>query len=110
MIFFDFLKIKDDSDNQTFFSRDDLERYMSLEKEMTFLKQCLEFLKSIELAFDKMIDLLDTTSISDMHEAINFFVTAYQFNVDKASTGITGTYAGPILLYMYDNSKIYIIF
>lgn len=71
-------------------TKEDFERFSLLEKEVEFLQECVDFLKLIDSAIDKMVELLETTSISDMHEAIEFFVAVYQFNIDRASTGILG--------------------
>lgn len=91
-IFFDISKIIEEIGNKQFLSvtQEDLAKLSELEMDVEFLKQCVGFLKLIDSAIDKMVELLETPSISDMHEAIQFFVAAYQFNIDRASTGILG--------------------
>lgn len=82
----------DDIGNKQFLniSEEDLAKFSELETEVAFLQQCVDFLKLMDAAIDKMVELLETTSISDMQEAIEFFVVACQFNIDRASTGILG--------------------
>lgn len=91
-IFFDVSKLMQQYENNELLniSKDDFEKLSTLETEVDFLKQCVGFLKLIDSAIDKMVELLETTSISDMQEAIHFFIAAYQFNIDRASIGILG--------------------
>lgn len=71
-------------------SKEDAEKFSTLEAEVEFFQQCVEFLKLIDCSIDKMVELLETTSTTDMHEAIEFFTAAYRFNIDRASIGILG--------------------
>lgn len=91
-IFFDVSNVLEQIGSKEFsnVSKEDLEKFSTLTTEVEFLQRCVAFLKLIDSAIDKMIELLETTSISDMQEAIDFFVAAYQFNIDRASTGILG--------------------
>lgn len=41
-------------------------------------------------AVDLAVALLETTCISDMQEAVAFFIAAYQFEIDNAQVGVTG--------------------
>lgn len=93
-IFFDMSKLMEQIENKEILniSKEDAEKFSTLEMEVEFLQQCIVFLKLIDSSIDKMAELLETTSISDMHEAIDFFTAAYQFNIDRSSTGILGEY------------------
>ncbi|KAJ8973310.1 hypothetical protein NQ317_019181 [Molorchus minor] len=74
------------SDNEM--TAEDFEKMDLLEKAVDFLKDCVEFLKLIDGAIEYMTHLLETTAISDMHEAVDFFTSAYQFNLDNSVQGI----------------------
>ncbi|KAL3271523.1 hypothetical protein HHI36_022001 [Cryptolaemus montrouzieri] len=59
-----------------------------LGKKHDFLKDTVTFLKLLDSALEKMVELLETTTVGDMHEAIEFFITAYKFNIDRSMLGI----------------------
>lgn len=61
-----------------------------LENTIDFLNDIVTFLKLINSAIKPMKDLLESQSIVDMQEAIEFFIVAFQFNIDNASLGILG--------------------
>ncbi|KAJ8939307.1 hypothetical protein NQ314_011165 [Rhamnusium bicolor] len=69
-------------------TEDDFKKMEVLETAVDFLQDCVAFLKLIDSAIVPMTELLETTAIGDMHEAIEFFISAYQFNIDNASVGI----------------------
>lgn len=54
-----------------------------------FFTEAVAFLTHIDKAIKLMAELLETTSITDMQEAVAFFTVAYQFNIDNASYGIS---------------------
>ncbi|XP_057657108.1 condensin complex subunit 1 [Diorhabda carinulata] len=89
-IFFNVSKIVGQMENQEFVkvTEEDLRNMENLSSKIDFLKQCVEFLETIDAAIDVCVELLETTSVSDMQEAIEFFVAAYQFNIDRATEGI----------------------
>ncbi|CAG9768061.1 unnamed protein product [Ceutorhynchus assimilis] len=66
----------------------DFEKFEQLEKNKDFLTECVNFGKLIDDAIEVMTELLETTSITDMQEAVAFFVTAYRFNIDNSAQGI----------------------
>lgn len=70
----------------------DVEKMESLKKSIARLDDMVTFLTTIDKALEKMKLLLFTPNNSDMHEAINFFVTAYQFNIDGTLDGIMGEF------------------
>ncbi|CAG9833306.1 unnamed protein product [Diabrotica balteata] len=89
-IFFDVSKVVGQLENREFVNvtADDLKQIENLSSKVDFLHQCVEFLQAIDEAIDVCIELLETTSVSDMHEVIEFFVAAYQFNIDRSSDGV----------------------
>lgn len=89
-IFFDVSKIVGQLENQEFVkvTEDDYRDMENMSSKIDFLSQCVEFLETIDAAIDVCVELLETTSVSDMQEAIEFFVAAYQFNIDRATEGI----------------------
>lgn len=91
-MFFDIGKVVGELDKGEFknVSEEEFKRLDALANEVDFLKMCSKFLTAIDSAIDVMIKLLKTTSVSDMHEAIQFFITAYQYNIDRVSDGILG--------------------
>ncbi|KAK9876242.1 hypothetical protein WA026_012541 [Henosepilachna vigintioctopunctata] len=59
-----------------------------LTKKCEFLSDTVQFLTLIDTALEHMVELLETTTIGDMNEAIDFFTTAYRFNIDRCTKGI----------------------
>jgi len=57
-----------------------------------FLENAIEFLQLINQAIKKMKELLVSVSINDMHEAVEFFNIAYQFDINNVEDGILGTF------------------
>lgn len=71
-------------------SEADLEQLVALENSVQYLKEAVDFLKAIDTALKPMADLLESSSIGDMQEAIEFFVTAYKFQINNVMMGILG--------------------
>ncbi|XP_074029546.1 CAP-D2 condensin subunit [Leptinotarsa decemlineata] len=88
--FFDITKVMEQMENSEFMniSKEDYKKVEALVKQVEFFEDCVAFLNLIDKAIDTMIELLDTTSTSDMHEAIGFFIAAYKFDIDRANDGI----------------------
>lgn len=87
--FFDTIKAVEEYMNQGFVTTiKDLDKLNTMNKHIDFLKDCVKFLNEIDRAIDLMVDLLETTSVSDMQEAIQFFIAAYQFQIDRSEVGI----------------------
>ncbi|XP_018328034.1 condensin complex subunit 1 [Agrilus planipennis] len=59
-----------------------------LESHVQFLTNCVGFLQQINKAIRPMKELLESTSIGDMQEAVDFFVIAFQFKIENALDGI----------------------
>lgn len=91
-IFFDITKLVEELRTRTTANRteEDIKKMDALEAHVDFLEDCVAFLSLIDAAIPTMIELLETTTIGDMHEAVGFFTSAYQFNIDNAMSGILG--------------------
>ncbi|RWS27166.1 condensin complex subunit 1-like isoform X1 [Leptotrombidium deliense] len=53
-----------------------------------YLCDCIKFAEEVKTAIPLVCDLLQSKNITDVQEAINFFVTAYEFGVQGAIIGI----------------------
>ncbi|KAI1309383.1 Condensin complex subunit 1 [Halotydeus destructor] len=53
-----------------------------------YLKDCVKFAEQIQIAIPLVCSLLYSSSVTDVQEAIDFFVAAYQFGVQGALIGI----------------------
>lgn len=82
-----FLSIDSHQRKQTIDEQDllDLE---NCENKVTLLDTKMQFLEMMTPAIDKMMLLLDSVTVADMHEAVEFFVTAQKFDVDNAVLGV----------------------
>ncbi|CAH0557488.1 unnamed protein product [Brassicogethes aeneus] len=69
-------------------TKEDFKKLETLEANAEYLNDSVKFLKLIDGSIPVMIELLETTTIGDMQEAVDFFITAYQFNIDSAQTGV----------------------
>lgn len=69
-------------------TEEDLKNMESLEASVTYLEDSVKFLELIDNSLDTMVELLETTAIGDMQEAVEFFITAYQFNIDNSNKGV----------------------
>ncbi|XP_017786740.1 PREDICTED: condensin complex subunit 1 [Nicrophorus vespilloides] len=65
-----------------------LERLEALSTTVDFLQTSVSFLELLDQAMKPMIDLLYSVNISDMTEAVNFFIAAYNFKLDNALIGV----------------------
>ncbi|XP_060529643.1 condensin complex subunit 1 [Cylas formicarius] len=66
----------------------DINTIVELQKSIEYLDSIEGFLELVHSAVPTMVELLETTTISDMHEAVQFFITAYKFNIDDAIEGV----------------------
>lgn len=57
------------------------------EKKVTYLQDVVAFIKSIHKAIPLALDLLSSKNITDVQEAIDFFVTCHDFGVENAMVG-----------------------
>lgn len=57
-----------------------------------FLEDTIEFLQLINQAVKMMKELLVSVSINDMHEAVEFYNVAYQFDINNVEDGILGMF------------------
>lgn len=57
-------------------------------KVVTYLSDCVKFTQHIRSAIPLVCSMLNSANISDSQEAIDFFVTAHQFGVREAISGI----------------------
>ncbi|XP_050308987.1 condensin complex subunit 1-like [Anthonomus grandis grandis] len=67
---------------------DDVKRYDVLTEQIAYYTEAIKFVEMVEKSVVEMVDLLESTTISDMHEAIEFFIAAYRFKLDNAHIGI----------------------
>lgn len=73
-------------------SEDDLKRVETAEIEVEFLTDMVKFLQLLDGAIKGMKELLESASLLEMQEAVDFFVAAYHFKLDNAVTGVLGMY------------------
>lgn len=71
-------------------TQQDIDKIKTLETVIKYFENTTEFLRIIDSAIEPIKCLLFSQTTSDMHEAIQFFVTAYQFQIDNACEGIQG--------------------
>ncbi|XP_066159014.1 condensin complex subunit 1 [Euwallacea fornicatus] len=76
------------SHGDLFITEEDFQKFEVLQKKVEYLQEAVIFLTILDDAIHLMRDLLETTCISDMHEAVAFFIAAYQFGLDNAKIGI----------------------
>lgn len=57
---------------------------------VNYYEDVVNFLKVLEKALQPMKDLLESVNISDMQDAVDFFIVTYKFNIDNALQGILG--------------------
>ncbi|CAH1965900.1 unnamed protein product [Acanthoscelides obtectus] len=90
-MFFDISGIYKDMQNEGFklVNAEEMEEFETLSRDVHVLQYFVPFLRLIDTSLHKMVDLLETTSITDMHEAIDFFISMYKFNIDGADIGIS---------------------
>ncbi|VEN54794.1 unnamed protein product [Callosobruchus maculatus] len=90
-IFFDLTGLYKNIQNQEFktISAEEIAEFDTLTRDVDVLQHFVPFLRLIDTSLHKMVDLLETTSITDMHEAIDFFISMYKFNIDGADVGIS---------------------
>lgn len=68
----------------------ELKKFEALTIEVEFLTDVVKFLRLLNDAFEPMKDLLVSTTLGDVQEAVAFFVAAYQFNLDGGQKGALG--------------------
>lgn len=59
-----------------------------LKEKAEYLRDTVTFLTLIDSAIEYMVKLLETPTIGELHEAVQFLTTAYQFNIDRSMMGI----------------------
>jgi condensin complex subunit 1 len=59
-----------------------------LQRKVDFYTAAVSFIKSVHYAMDTVTELLDSKSLTDVQEAINFIVVADAFKVEKSKQGI----------------------
>ncbi|KAK4878019.1 hypothetical protein RN001_010525 [Aquatica leii] len=69
-------------------SETELNQLVALENAVEYLSKAVGFMELIDSAIKPMSDLLESVSIGDMQEAIEFFVAAYKFNINNAVYGV----------------------
>lgn len=69
-------------------SSEDIKEIESFESSIKYFETIKTFLEVLNSAIEPMKQLLISQAIGDMHEAIDFFVTAYQFQIDGAADGV----------------------
>nr|CAI5825010.1 unnamed protein product [Callosobruchus analis] len=90
-IFFDLTGLYKNIQNHQFktISAEEMAEFDTLTRDVDVLQYFVPFLRLVDTSLHKMVDLLETTSITDMHEAIDFFISMYKFNIDGADLGIS---------------------
>ncbi|XP_044255431.1 condensin complex subunit 1 isoform X2 [Tribolium madens] len=67
---------------------EDVQKIKTLEGVIKYFEDTVDFLRVAYSAIEPMKTLLFSQTMSDSNEAINFFITAYHFQIDNASEGI----------------------
>ncbi|XP_048518425.1 condensin complex subunit 1 [Dendroctonus ponderosae] len=75
--------------DNTIITEEDFQKFLSLRETCDYLTRAVNFLKLINIAVELIVELLETTCISDMQEAVAFFNAAYLFKIDNAQVGVT---------------------
>lgn len=68
------------------------QRLNTLNNKAEFLRDTVTFLTLIDSAIEHMVKLLETPTIGELHEAVEFLTTACQFNIDRNTVGIVGKF------------------
>lgn len=71
-------------------SEEDLKQLEILTTKVNYLTNAVKFLQLLDDALKPMKELLESSTIGDVQEAVAFFVAAYQFNLDGVSEGVLG--------------------
>lgn len=72
-------------------SPEEVENLKKCDENIQYLKDVISFLEYFENeVFPLVIDMLKSSVMSDVSEAIEFFVTAHQFKMKRASKGLAG--------------------
>ncbi|KAJ3659541.1 hypothetical protein Zmor_011225 [Zophobas morio] len=87
-IFINSVKIVEELRTGAGMTAEDIKKIEALENIIKYFENTTVFLKVIENAVKPMKSLLFSQSMSDTNEAIQFFVTAYQFQIDNATEGV----------------------
>ncbi|XP_076253799.1 CAP-D2 condensin subunit [Rhynchophorus ferrugineus] len=69
-------------------TEEDIQKIEQLQETVQYFTDAISFIKLLNDSIAIAIELLETTSISDMQEAVEFFITAYKFNIDDVDRGI----------------------
>jgi hypothetical protein len=89
-IFINTVKIVEELRTGAGMTAEDIQKIQALESIIKYFENTTDFLRIVDAAIEPMKSLLFSQTMSDTHEAIHFFVTAYQFQIDNASGGILG--------------------
>lgn len=68
------------------------EKLIKQEELVNYYQNAVEFLTEIEDCIVTMRDLMESVNISEVHEAIEFFIVSYKFNIDNSLQGILGDF------------------
>lgn len=77
----------------------DDENIQNLNKQQDLVKYYEDAVKFLEVLAKSMVpmrDLLDSVNISEMQEAVDFFIVTFKFSIDNALEGILGN--APLLM------------
>lgn len=66
----------------------DFDTMIAKKERVDRLDDQIKFIKLLDVAIDKMLQLIDSPVQTDLYEASEFFVAAYQFGLDNANKGI----------------------
>ncbi|KAI4467726.1 condensin [Holotrichia oblita] len=68
--------------------REDVKNLNKQQELVDYYEDVVKFLKVLETSIQPMRDLLESVNISEMHEAIDFFIATYKFDIDDSLQGI----------------------
>lgn len=64
----------------------------AVENRISYLEDVVKFLQVLHDAIPNLLEMLESSTLSDVTEAIDFFVMAYQFELKDSVRGLEGTY------------------
>lgn len=73
-------------------TEEDLRNVNELENKVQHLEYIVMFLKLMDSAIPYMKDLIESVTMGDMQEAVEFLTAAYQFKIERSQEGIYGGY------------------
>lgn len=71
-------------------NEEQLKSLAEFETKVEVFEQLVVYLRHLDSAIEPMVELIQSATIGDMQEAVNFFTAAYQFKIERAKEGLYG--------------------